>query len=576
MSKPKFTFGILVSLLSLCLDVSIQAQPKETKPETATVSGLVALKGEPARGVTVMLLGQYSNTANSPRARSDENGRFRITGVAAGRYSITALAPGYVSMGDGNMGRMGQMLNVAEGEKIENINIDIKRGGVIAGSVTDSRGRPVVEEVVNLDLLDKNGKPQGNRYYTPNREMYLTDDRGAYRIFGLPEGHYLVSVGQEQRPGSVGITSNRVFYPRAYHPGVSDESKAKVIEVNEGSEATDVDITLPEAQRTCEISGRVVDADTGQPVAEIEVIVGSLSPDGRPTGGWAGNGARSTANGEFRLTGAFPGKYALLVRPEVRYSPTGRPEVSTGEGFISEPIILNIEDDVQGVEIKVRRGASISGQVVIEGTNDPKILSKLSQVSFYVYVTTGSPNRQTVPGGGANRVFSDGKFQIRGLPAGKAFISLMRPQDIEGLVLARIEHNGATMREGIDLEAGQQLSGVRVVLAHGALKLRGELKLVGGAAPDGVRFYVDARRLDSLMQGSSIAEVDARGQFVLENVLPGEYEVIVSPVYTPNSERLDPQTMLLISTFRERVVVSGANQQPIVLVIDLSRKEGNR
>jgi len=65
------------------------------------------------------------------------------------------------------------------------------------------------------------------------------------------------------------------------------------------------------------------------------------------------------------------------------------------------------------------------------------------------------------------------------------------------------------------MEAGQQLTGVRVVLAHSALKLRGVLKLVGAAAPDGVRFYVNARRVDSLMQGSSGAEVDARGQFVI-------------------------------------------------------------
>src|SRR5215470_19395870 len=125
-----------------------------------------------------MLQNQQSYAANSPRARSDENGRFRITGVAAGKYSITALAPGYVSMRDSDMDRGGQALNVAEGEKIENINLDIRRGGAIAGSVTDSRGRLVVEEAVNLELLDKNGNPR--MYSTRDSEMRLTDDRGVY------------------------------------------------------------------------------------------------------------------------------------------------------------------------------------------------------------------------------------------------------------------------------------------------------------------------------------------------------------------------------------------------------------
>src|SRR5262245_8508597 len=213
MPKPWFTLGILVSLFSLCLEVSIEAQSRETKPETATISGLVTLKGEPASGVTVLLLELRANPANAPRARTDENGRFRFTGVAAGSYSISAVAPGFVSLGTTDLGRGGHALNVAEGEKVENISLDLRRGGVITGSVTDSRGRPVVEETVNLSKVDKDGKPQNYWFYNQNAEMYRTDDRGAYRIYGVPEGRYLVSVGHEQRPGSVSITSYRVFYP---------------------------------------------------------------------------------------------------------------------------------------------------------------------------------------------------------------------------------------------------------------------------------------------------------------------------------------------------------------------------
>lgn len=564
MPKPGFTLVILVSLYSLCLEVSIEAQSRETKPETATISGLVTLKGEPARGVTVLLREQMTNTNKSPRDKTDENGRFRFTGVAAGKYSISALAPGYVSLGDSDMGRGGQALNVAEGEKIENISLEIRRGGVIAGSVTDSRGRPVVEETVELYKLNKDGKPQNYRSNNSIYEMYRTDDRGAYRIFGVPEGRYLVSVGRREGPGSVGITSGRLFYPRAYHPGVTSESEAKVVDVSEGSEATDVDIKLPEPKRTCEISGRVIDAQTGQPVAGVGIVVGSVTPDGRPIGRGVWSGLNSATNGEFRLT-VLPGKYAL--------------DLEVGAGFLRDPVILNVEGDVEGVEIKFSQGASISGVAVIEGTNDPKILSKLSQVYLYISLISRSSNSQSFEGRGAGMVYADGKFHIRGLQAGKYHISSSRSASTEGLVLARIEHNGAVMRDGIDIEAGQQLTGVRVVLVYSTLKIRGELKIVGGAAPDGARFYVMARRVDSRMQEglpSASAEVDARGQFVIENVLPGEYEINVTPSYTPNSERLDVQTMMLISSFKERVVVASDNPQPIVLVVDLSRKEGNR
>jgi Carboxypeptidase regulatory-like domain len=578
MPKPWFTLGVLVTIFWVCLDASIQAQPREAKAEAAIISGLVTLKGEPARGVTVLLQEQQSNPANASRSKSDENGRFRFTGVAAGRYSISALAPGYFSPGSGDLAPGGQTLNVAEGEKIENISVEIRRGGVIAGRITDSQGRPVIEEIVNLHRLDKAGKPQDYRDYAFTYDMYRTDDRGAYRIFGVPEGRYMISVGREQNPGSVGISSNRIFYPRAYHTGVTYESEAKAVDVTEGSEVTDVDITLPEPKRTCEISGRVIDANTGGPVAGVEIVIGSLTPDGRPGGRWTGNETRSAENGEFRITGALPGRYALLVRTDAEFAPavrSARTEIGA-EGFISEPVILTVVDDLAGVEIKASKGATISGVVVIEGTNDPKILSKLSQVGLFASVINSSSNRQTFAGSSSGRVYSDGSFNIRGLQAGKAHIFSAGIPNTQGLVLARIEHNGATLRDGIEIEAGQQVTGVRAVLTYSQLKLRGELKIVGVDLPEGLRFRVSARSLDQSFQSIPSANVDARGQFVIENLLPGEYELRLTPIHTMSGERLDQNTFTMIFQFKEKVVVSGDNPQPVVITLDLSRKEGDR
>ena len=575
MPKPGFTLGVLVLLLSLGLGVSIQAQPRETKPETATISGLVTLKGEPASGVTVLLQEQRASATTAPRARSDENGRFRFTGVTAGRYSISAVAPGYVSPGDGDMGRGGQTLNVTEGEKIENLSLDIRRGGVIAGTVTDSKGRPVVEEAVKLDKLDKNGKPQNYGFYNWTPEMYRTDDRGAYRIFGVPEGRYLVSVGNEQSFRRVSMTTDRVFYPRTFHPGVTSESEAKVVEVSEGSEATDVDIALPEPKRTCEISGRVVDGDTGQPVSGVNIVVGSTAPNGAIIGGWSDNATRSAANGEFRMTGVIPGKYTLLARSGGSYSPATSAETQTAGGFISELMVINVQGDLSGVEIKVRQGATISGIAVIEGTNDQKILSKLSEVNLYSTVVPWGLNPPAP--GAVTKVNSDGSFHARGLEVGKVFFSIIGSPNAQSFVVARIEHNGAMMSEGIEVEAGQHLTGVRVVLVYGALKIRGELKVVGGALPAGFRLRAIARRINQQTQQSSFAaDVDARGQFVIENVPPGEYEVRVFPSYTPSSEQLDRQILIPIASSKERVVVAADNPQQVVLVVDLSRKEGNR
>ena len=96
--------------------------------------------------------------------------------------------------------------------------------------------------------------------------------------------------------------------------------------------------------------------------------------------------------------------------------------------------------------------------------------------------------------------------------------------------------------------------------------LRGEVKIVGGAFPAGQRFIVSARRVD--LQNGAGVEIDAREQFVIENLAPGEYVIRVVPI---NSERLDPQIIRHLISLRERVVVTGGNQQPVSIVIDLSR-----
>ena len=557
MLKLSFVLSILVLPFA---DHSIQAQVAETKAGTATVSGRVTLKGEPARGVTVVLQGQNSGASNALRAKSDEGGRFHFTGAAAGRYSVFALMPGYISPEDTRFTYRGKTLNLADGEKVENIDLELKRGGVIAGRITDSQGRPVIEESINLIKLNK---PRGYYNFSGNYDMYRTDDRGFYRIYGLAEGRYLVSVGYAESPGSVTIASSREFYPRVFYPNATGESQAKVIEVTEGSEATDIDITVPDPKQTHDVYGRVVDAGTGQPVVGAEVVISRVSTDGKYTGGYSRSESVSGTNGEFHMFGVLPGKYAIFTGPD---------ELRGSGRFISEPVIFDIsEGDATGVEVKVSQGASISGVAVIEGTNDPKVLAKLPQINLWgdVYLTTPGPWSNPDP---LNiKVNADGSFRISGLRPGKAVISVILMPNPRDLSIARIERNGAPATEGIEVSAGEQVTGVRIVLVQSSLTIRGELKVVGGSLPAGYTFHASAHRTDQRTLSSRGAEIDARGQFVIENMPPGEYEIRVEPYFSPDGQPLSPEIRRLISSAKAKVVVSGANQQPVTIVIDLSR-----
>jgi protocatechuate 3,4-dioxygenase beta subunit len=564
MPKPGFTLGILAAIFLLCLDISVKAQPGGTKAETATVSGRVTLKGEPARGVTVILQTQNQNTPNAPRARSDESGRFYFTGIQAGKYSVYALAPGYVLPEEpGFPGLRGKALNLTEGDRVENVDLEIKRGGVIAGRVTDSQGRPVVEERVNLIKLNPNNL-SGNAF---DRgviyEMYQTDDRGLYRIYGLPEGRYLVSVGHGESFGSANIISTREFYPRVFYQNAASDSEAKMIEVTEGSEAINIDITVPDPKQTHDVHGRVVDARSGRPVAGVEVVAGWAPSEGRyAASGYAGGGARSGPNGEFHIFGVQPGRYTILAQADEQ-----------GGGYISDPVIVDIEEDtVTGVELRVRQGASISGAVVIDGTNDPKVHAKLSQISISATVrqiSYGPP----APGMGFGRVNADGSFRLSGLQPGKATIEM---SNIRDFVMSRIERNGSPVDGGIDVEAGEQVTGVRVILAYSSLAIRGEFRVIGGALPAGSVFFAMTRRVDQPGQSMRMAEIDARGRFIVENLPPGEYEVRVVTRYFPGGQPSSREISRLIAAIRERFVLGVGAAPSIILTLDLSQKEGDK
>jgi len=123
----RFNFAVLVLTQLICLRLEFAAQPqvKETKRGTATVSGQVVLNGAPLSDVTVVLRPQRATSreeANGVEAKSDDDGNYRITDVAAGHYYINVLTTGFVVIAGAGSDLRGKILTIAAGEKLENIN----------------------------------------------------------------------------------------------------------------------------------------------------------------------------------------------------------------------------------------------------------------------------------------------------------------------------------------------------------------------------------------------------------------------------------------------------------------------
>ena len=136
------------------------------------------------------------------------------------------------------------------------------------------------------------------------------------------------------------------------------------------------------------------------------------------------------------------------------------------------------------------------------------------------------------------------------------------PTPPKGLTLVRTELDGIDQREGIEVNAGALITGVRLVFAYGTGSIRGEVRAEAGALPTGLTLQViissgGSRRFSSV--------VDARGHFVVENISPGTYEMSIVTI------RPDRTTSTYAPVPRTVNVESGPVQ--IVLVVNFDAKK---
>jgi len=164
----------------------------------------------------------------------------------------------------------------------------------------------------------------------------------------------------------------------------------------------------------------------------------------------------------------------------------------------------------------------------------------------------------------------DGSFNITGLPPGKLRLSLINYNSPAGFSLMRVERDGVAQPDGIEIQTGNQVTGVRVVLAYGSGVVRGQVNFEGGDRPAGVRFMVGIKNLSgNAVNPSRPAEIDARNHFVFEGLTPGDYELFIFAMPLPGSNgKLPP-----MQPGKQTVTVTNGAASEVTLVMDLTPKK---
>src|SRR5215510_10624880 len=469
----------------LCLSPEIRAgqSPADSQEAICSIKGRVTIENEGAPGVVVTLQPASSSFPLPPpvaRETTDKEGLFQMNNLPDGRYYLVPLAPAYFAPSEDRMIASGKPVTLMKGETLDGIELKLIPGGVITGRVTTAGGQPVVGQNIYIRATDP-GALQQLLPRIANDSRFKTDDRGVYRIYGLPAGRFTVSV-LSGRPGEGWI----------FHPGMTEESRAGQIDIVAGKVVENIDIKLPPLTRVYEATGRVVDEATGQPVPRISVGRSVLEANSNKAVGMIG-GQPVDEHGAFRLPNLAPGRYAVYV------------SIGGGE-YYSDEVIFDVTDqDVTGLEIRARRAASLSGVVVIEGSRDPSVLSELSRLRVWVGRMAGGM-------GASGDVGADGRFRITGLPPDKFRFNLSWRTQQRRPSLLGIERDSVRLPHWIEVAAGEQVTGLRLIVAFGAGVVRGQVQIVGGTLPEGARLSVAARRADLPNRPSSASgvTVDAR------------------------------------------------------------------
>ena len=318
---------------------------------TGAVAGRVTdHNGRPVAGAIVRL---DPVSPSAPRtAASDGTGRYVFSGVAAGAYRVSALKTGFIEgeYGQQRVGQPGVIVRVADRLRSERIDIGLRRGAAISGSVMDPDGEPLEGVAMHAWRLEyRNGLPVTQSAGVVSR----SDDRGRYRLHSLPPGTYFVVAADDPTASDNAAAVTRA--PKAFYPGTPSVAQATPLYVDVGLDAAGVDMVFTPS-RTVRVSGRASDAGDN-PLNRAVVLVASThsgfpapAPQVALMRGW-----------EFEFPNVAPGEY--MIQAVQYWGDVPGAEASTE--FVVQPLTVG-EQDVPNVRVRTTPGSTVSGRIVME------------------------------------------------------------------------------------------------------------------------------------------------------------------------------------------------------------------
>ncbi len=380
---------------------------------------------------------------------TDEEGKYVLDTLARDqRYRFGVIAEGFAPLFD--MG--GRQIEVEEER-----NFVMPKGGTIEGVVTDKEtGKPVADAQVGIFVGNMMQRGENNQAATT---LARTDKKGKFRVENIIPGP--IASAQVKAPGYV--TANYSMWTQNQWPDL------KAGEVNE---------VTAELERGGIVQGRIIAADTKQPIAGATVMLESWAAF------WTGTPSTTTdSDGQYELVGVRAGEYRVLAAadgyaPPPPESEANKVTVPESGGTQSLDVELSASGTVTGVVVDVDgepvAGVRVTARAVAEpnpegGRGRGRGRGRGGSMSMRMFMNSRIPRDMTD---------EEGKFRLIGVPAGrwevrgeseeyvssqtKPFrIAVGETEEVELTMLS-----GAVMHGRVFDEGGRGLPGARVRLGN--------------------------------------------------------------------------------------------------------------
>ena len=511
-----------------------------TTTNTSSLSGTVTAEADgaplPRARVVVRTPGALARAA-----LTDARGAFQIEGLPAGEFSVAVSRTGYVLPHASGGPIKGVTVRLGPGESRSGLSLVLQRAGTIPGRLRDEDGTPLAgADVEALSLRVESGEP------LQTTASARTDDRGEFRLTGLPAGQYFVTARDAAFAG-VSDAAGELRYAATYYPGAFSTAEARALTVAAGQEAPPIDFRL-QIVRPARISGIIATPDR-RPLLSGAFLL--TSRDGLSTRPFPAGDVDFFPDGRFALRNVPPGRYQLRARAEL----------DPRQPMWYSSYNLTVDGrDLDDLSLVLVPGAAASGRIEWGKGNAARPVPTSLRVR--APLADGTSFGDSLTGG----VAADGTFHIRGIMPGSHFFAvegMPEPWAVVSIVAGGID----VLDRAAALQEGERHENIRITLSAETAVLEGTVRTAAGT-PASDALVVTVAAPPALASPASprfrLIRADRAGRYRLAGLPSGDYRIAaVSGMDELMGRRLDGLSRL--SAAGTPVTLPGSGERTIDL-----------